>query len=182
MRKTMMGFASVALMLGAAPAWVGATNPDAATAEEVIAKVHEAAKYLHDKGQAGFPDFNNNARWVWKDSYVFVYSCRDNKMVSHPLRPDLVGKPILQMEDDKGNLLFQKLCDASNKPNGGWVEYWWPKPGEAKASRKISYTRSTEVSFQPDVRVGAGIYDDAMSVEELNKLAQQASAPKKDVP
>ena len=74
MRKTMLGFASLALMLGATPAWVGAADPDAATAEGVIAKVHEAAKYLHDKGQAAFPDFNNNARWVWKDSYVFVYS------------------------------------------------------------------------------------------------------------
>ena len=178
----MLGFASVALMLGAAPAWVEATNPDAATVEEVVAKVHEAAKYLYGKGQAGFPDFNNNARWVWKDSYVFVYSCRENKMVAHPLRPDLIGKPILQMEDDKGNQLFQKLCESSNKPNGGWVEYWWLKPGEAKASHKISYTRSAEVSFQPDVRVGAGVYDDAMSVEALNKLAQQASVPKKDVP
>lgn len=182
MRKTMMGFASLALLLGAAPAWVGAVNPDAATAEEVIAKVRQAAKHLHDKGQAGFPDFNNSADWAWKDSYVFVYSCRDNKMIAHPLRPDLVGKPILQMEDDKGNMLFQKLCEASNKSNGGWVEYWWPKPGEAKASRKISYTQSTEVSFQPDVRVGAGIYDEAMSVEELNKLAQQANTPTRDAP
>ncbi|MCB1776004.1 MAG: cache domain-containing protein [Candidatus Competibacteraceae bacterium] len=182
MRITMMGSASLALMLSAAPAWVGAMGPDNATAEEVVAKVHEAAKYLHDKGQAGFPDFNNNARWVWKDSYVFVYSCRDNKMIAHPLRPDLVGKPILQMADDKGNLLFQKLCEASNKADGGWVEYWWPKPGEAKASRKISYTQRTEVSFQPDVRVGAGIYDEATSVEELNKLAQEAIEPKRDAP
>jgi signal transduction histidine kinase len=182
MRKKLLSCASLALMLGVAPTWVGAMGPDAATAEEVIAKVHEAAKYLHDKGQAGFPDFNNNARWVWKDSYVFVYSCRDNKMIAHPLRPDLVGKPILQMEDDKGNMLFQKLCEAGKQAAGGWVEYWWPKPGEAKASRKISYTQSTEVSFQPDVRVGAGIYDDAMSVEELNKLAQQAMEPKKDAP
>ncbi|MCP5160021.1 MAG: cache domain-containing protein [Gammaproteobacteria bacterium] len=182
MQKTIFGSASLALILSATPAWVGATDLDSATAEEVIAKVHEAAKYLHDKGQAGFPDFNNNARWVWKDSYVFVFSCRDNKMIAHPLRPDLVGKPILQMEDDKGNLLFQKMCEASNKTAGGWVEYLWPKPGEAKASRKISYTQSTEVSFQPDVRVGAGIYDEVMSVEELNKLAQQAIEPKKDAP
>ncbi len=182
MRKIILGFASLALMLSAAPAWVGAMGPDAATPEEVVSKVHEAVKYLHDKGQSGFPDFNNNANWVWKDSYVFVFSCRDNKMIAHPLRPDLVGKPILQMEDDKGNRLFQKLCEAGNKASGGWVEYWWPKPGEAKASRKISYTQSTEVSFQPDVRVGAGIYDDTMSVEELNKLAQQAAAPKKDAP
>lgn len=184
MRKTTFGFASLVLVLATAPAWVGAADPNAATAEEVIAKVHEAAQYLHDKGLAGFADFNNNkdARWVWKDSYVFVYSCRENAMIAHPLRPDLVGKPILQMQDDKGNLLFQKLCQAGKKPNGGWVEYWWPKPGEGKASRKISYAHSADVSFKSNVQVAAGIYDDQMSVEDLNKLAQQAAVPKKDVP
>ena len=103
-------------MLGAAPAWVGAMGPNAATPDEVVSKVHEAAKYLHDKGQAGFPDFNNNANWVWKDSYVFVFSCRDNKMIAHPLRPDLVGKPILQMEDDKGNLLFKSSAKPVTTP------------------------------------------------------------------
>ncbi|PIE82875.1 MAG: calcium:proton antiporter [Candidatus Contendobacter odensis] len=182
MQKIKTGFVSLALIMGIIPTWASASDTQAATAKEVIAKVHAAAKYLHNKGQAGFPDFNNNADWVWKDSYVFIYSCRDNKMIAHPLRPDLVGKPVLQMEDDKGNLLFQELCKASSKANGGWVEYWWPKPGEGKASRKISYTQRTEVSFQPDVRVGAGIYDDTMSVEELNKLAKQAVAPKKDAP
>lgn len=51
-----------------------AADTSTASAEEVVAKIYEAAQYLHDKGLAGFADFNNNkdARWVWKDSYVFV--------------------------------------------------------------------------------------------------------------
>ncbi len=186
MRKTTLGFASLALMLSAAPAWVGAADPSAANAtpDEVVTKVHEAVQYLNDKGLAGFSDFNNNkdARWVWKDSYVFVYSCRDNVMIAHPLRPDMVGKPILQMKDDKDHLLFQDMCKTGANRDGGWVEYWWPKPGEAKASRKISFVHSAEVSFKPDIQVGAGIYDDKMSVEELNKLATQAKQPQKDAP
>ena len=120
----------------ALPALTWAADPAAsASAQEVVAKVREAVQYLNAKGLAGFSDFNNNkdARWVWKDSYVFVYSCRDDVMIAHPLRPDLVGKPILQMRDDKGTALFQEMCKASANPNGGWVEYWWPKPGEAKA-------------------------------------------------
>ncbi len=182
MRKTTLGFASLALLLGAAP--VLAVDPNAATPDEVVAKVTEAVQYLNDKGLAGFVDFNNNkdARWVWKDSYVFVYSCRDNAMLGHPLRPDMVGKPILQMKDDKDKLLFREMCKEGGKTDGGWVEYWWPKPGEAKASRKISYVHSAEVSFKPDIQVGAGIYDDKMSVEELNKLATQSKQQKKDAP
>ncbi|MQX36534.1 cache domain-containing protein [Roseospira navarrensis] len=192
MRNHLRGLAAAAAIALAAPATLTATltaptpasaaEETSATAEEVITKVLEAARFLHDKGQAGFADFNNNARWVWKDSYVFVFSCLDNRMIAHPLRPDLVGRPILQMEDEKGNMLFQELCAAGESPEGGWVEYWWPRPGEAKASRKISYTTSTEVSFQPDVRVAAGIYDDSMSLEDLDALTERAVRPKKDAP
>jgi cytochrome c len=144
MGKTPFALASLVLTLGLTPAATWAADPAAtgtASATEVVAKVREAAQYLNQKGLAGFADFNNNkdSRWVWKDSYVFVYSCGDDVMIAHPLRPDLVGKPILQMRDDKDHPLFQDMCKASANPNGGWVEYWWPKPGEAKASRKISY-------------------------------------------
>ena len=181
MHKMTLGFA-LALTLGSAP--VLAADTSTASAEEVVAKVHEAAQYLHDKGLAGFADFNNNkdARWVWKDSYVFVYSCRDDAMIAHPLRPDLVGKPILQMKDDKDKALFEELCKAGAKTNGGWVEYWWPKPGEGKASRKISFAHSADVSFKPDIQVAAGVYDDKLTVDDLNKIAEKAAAPKKDAP
>jgi len=205
MRKIPTFFTGLTLLPGIMLAWVNATaqttdtteaeapaaatpeafSPDAqqaATVAEVIIKVNEAANYLHDRGQAGFSDFNNNARWVWKDSYVFVFSCRDNRMIAHPLRPDLVGKPIMQMEDEHGNMFFENLCEAGEGNDGGWVEYWWPRPGEGKASRKVSFTRSTEVSFQPDVRVGAGVYDDEMSVEELNQLSEHSTAPTRYAP
>lgn len=204
MRKMLCGFAGLACVLSAAaPTWAGddpsaaapatapaaaapATNPaDAATPDEVIIKVNEAVQYLKSKGVAGFSDFNNNkdARWVWKDSYVFVYSCRDNVMIAHPLRPDMVGRPVLQMKDDKGHLLFQDMCKAASaSADGGWVEYWWPKPGEPTSSRKISYVHGAEVSFKPDIQVGAGIYDDKMSVEELNKLIAPSKRPAKDAP
>jgi cytochrome c len=129
MRKTAL-FTSLALILGAAPAL--AADPNAATPDEVITKVHEAVQYLNAKGLAGFSDFNNNkdARWVWKDSYVFVYSCRDNVMLGHPLRPDLVGKPILQMRDDKDKPLFQELCKAGANTDGGWVSSAAPQCGQ----------------------------------------------------
>ncbi len=184
MRNKTKGFAGLALLLGIAPALVGAADPNAATPEEVVAKVNEAAKYLHDKGLAAFADFNNNrdARWVWKDSYVFIYSCRDNAMIAHPLRPDLVGKPILQIRDDKDKPLFQELCNAAAKPGGGWVEYWWPKPGEGKSSRKISYALNADVAFKAPIQVTAGIYDDTLTAEQLNKVVETVTDPRRALP
>lgn len=165
--------------------WSASARADdaaSATVEEVTTKVEEAARFLHDKGQAGFSDFNASARWVWKDSYVFVFSCLEDRMLAHPLRPDLVGRPILQMEDEKGTLLFKKLCEAGQEEEGGWVEYWWPKPGEGKASRKITFTRPAAVSFRADVRVGAGIYDATQPVKSLNEAARPALGARKDAP
>lgn len=184
MARTTLALAGLALALGCNSVTVSATGPDTATAEEVVAKVREAARYLNEKGLAGFSDFNNNkdARWVWKDSYVFVYSCRDDVMIAHPLRPDLVGRPILQMRDDKDHPLFQDLCKAGRNENGGWVEYWWPKPGEAKSSRKISYAHAAAVSFKSDVQVGAGIYDDKLTPDDLDKIIEDTAKPQKAVP
>jgi signal transduction histidine kinase len=184
MGKHTFVLASLALTLGATPAMSWAADPATASAEEVVAKVCEAVQYLNEKGLAGFSDFNNNkdARWVWKDSYVFVYSCRDDVMIAHPLRPDLVGKPILQMRDDKDHPLFQDLCKAGANQDGGWVEYWWPKPGEAKSSRKISYAHSAAVSFKSDIQVGAGIYDDQLTPADLSRIVEESSKPQKAVP
>jgi len=184
MEKHPFALAGLLLTLGITPAMTWAADADAATAAEVVSKVREAAQYLNAKGLAGFADFNNNkdSRWVWKDSYVFVYSCLDDVMIAHPLRPDLVGKPILQMRDDKDHPLFQDMCKAAGNPDGGWVEYWWPKPGEAKASRKISYVHSAPVSFKSDIQVGAGIYDDTLTPADLSKIVEESVKPQKAVP
>jgi cytochrome c len=185
MKTRLLALAALTTVAGAAPATTRVAEPqNGATAHEVVTKVREAVQYLNDKGLAGFSDFNNNkdARWVWKDSYVFVFSCRDNVMIGHPLRPDLVGKPILQMKDDKDKALFKELCRVAEGRDGGWVEYFWPKPGEGKASRKVSYVHTAQVSFKPDIQVAAGMYDESMSVDALNKLAVQLQQPRKDVP
>lgn len=184
MRHITFALAGLTLALGTVPAIGWAQDPAAATPAEVVTKVREAVQYLNAKGLAGFADFNNNkdARWVWKDSYVFVYSCRENVMIAHPLRPDLVGRPILQMRDDKDRSVFQELCKAGAKKNGGWAEYWWPKPGEAKASRKISYAHSAAVSFKSDIQVGAGIYDDTLTPTELDKIAEESAKLQKAAP
>lgn len=149
-----------------------------ATPEEVISKVREAVKYLHEKGDSGFAEFNaKNSKWVWKDSYVFLYNCQQNRMISHPFRPDLVDRPILQIKDSKGTLLFQKLCEAGKLKDGGWVEYYWDKPGDAAPSRKISYALAADVSFKVGVQVGAGIYDETATQEQLTGLIVKMSDP-----
>ena len=93
-----------------------AADPDAATPEEVISKVWAASRLLNEKGAAGFAEFNSkDGPWVWKDSYVFVYDCRLDRMVAHPMRPDLVGRPLMQITDNNGKVIFKELCKAGSR-------------------------------------------------------------------
>ena len=164
----------------AAPESAGAQGVESATPQEVVTKVMEAVQHLQQKGNAGYSDFNAlNSRWVWKDSYVFVYNCAKNVMVAHPLRPDLVGRPLLQIKDSNNKLIFKELCAAGSKPRGGWVEYAWPRPGEGGVSRKISYAHAADISFEYGVQVAAGVYNNELSVEELTKLLDTLLDPEK---
>ena len=157
-----------------------AADTDAATPEEVVSKVWAASRYLNEKGAAGFAEFNSkDGPWVWKDSYVFVYDCRLDRMVAHPMRPDLVGRPLMQITDNNGKFIFKELCKAGSDPHGGWVEYLWTKPGAGSVSRKISYAKGADIAFASGIQVAAGVYDDKVSVADLIKLTDRMSDPTK---
>jgi hypothetical protein len=157
-----------------------AADPDAATAEEVVSKVWAASRFLNEKGASGFAEFNSkDGRWVWKDSYVFVYDCRLDRVVAHPLRPDLVGRPLTQITDNNGKFIFKELCKAGADPRGGWVEYVWTKPGAGAVSRKISYALGADISFASGIQVAAGIYDDKVSAPDLAKMTEKMADPTK---
>jgi hypothetical protein len=55
-----------------------AVGQDHATAQEVVAKVREAASALSKTGDLA--QFNQKqGPWVWKDTYIFVFDC-DKKL------------------------------------------------------------------------------------------------------
>src|SRR6516225_9543265 len=140
-----------------------------AAAQEVVQKVQEAAKSLSQSGEAGLAQFDKNeSLWVWKDTYVFVLDCTKGTVAAHPFRPDLIGKDDTKLRGTRGTEFFPKLCEATKSPSGVWVEYWWPKPGQKKGSRKVSYALT--VSNTPYI-VGAGIYDDKATIIELQKFS-----------
>ena len=159
---------------------VASAADEAATPQEAITKVWSATKFLQDKGVSGFASLNSrDGIWVWKDSYVFAFDCRLDKMVAHPMRPDLVGRSIMQITDNNGKFIFKELCKAGSLPRGGWVDYVWTKPGDGKASRKLSYTVTADIAFSTGIHVAADVYDDKLMLPELVKLTEQLADPAK---
>ena len=65
--------------------------------------------------------------------------------------------PFVKNAKDKGphpKFFFQEMNKVANaNPNGGWVEYYWTKPGDEKPSLKRSFIKKCGKYF-----VGAGVW------------------------
>ncbi|MBN1930872.1 MAG: cache domain-containing protein [Desulfobacterales bacterium] len=150
--------------------WIPSTilAADTASPEEVILKVREASKFLNSKGDAGLKEFMPPCKqWVWKDTYIWVIDPTKMTDAAHPIKPKLCGMDLAGLRDIKGSYFFAQFCEVGKEPNGGWVEYWWPKVGENKPSRKISYI--LPVPNTPYL-VASGIYNESVTLDELKKL------------
>jgi cytochrome c len=134
-----------------------------ATPQDVYKLVKDAHDVLSSLGEEGLAAFNNpKGEFVRKDTYVFVMKCPDT-MVAHPFAMEkLKGKDLRKMTPG----MAEALCKGAKNPDGSWIEYTWPKKGEKKRSRKISFIISVEGT---PYQVAAGIYNDTETLEELNK-------------
>lgn len=150
--------------LAAGAAW-SAGEDGRATPDEVVAMVRAASALLAEQGEAGLETIRGaNSAFVWKDSYVFVVNCEADQVLANPAFPEHEGGDIRQHTDVSGYQYGQELCEVAERPDGGWVEYVWPRPGDDEPQRKVSYVISVDgLPYQ----VGAGLYDDTISVGEL---------------
>jgi cytochrome c len=151
-----------------------AVGQDHATAQEVIAKVREAASTLSKTGNVA--QFNEKqGPWVWKDTYIFIQDCDKKVMAAHPIKPEMIGQDITSVKDAKtGKSIYPDstaYCKmVQDSPSGVWGDYWWPKPGATEPSRKITYHLSAKGT---SYIVNAGIYSDTATVKELSKLSSK---------
>jgi hypothetical protein len=143
-----------------------------ATPQEVVAKVKEAAGALSKTGDLSQFD-QKQGPWVWKDTYIFIQDCNKKVMAAHPIKPEMIGKGLDTVMDAKsGKAIYSdpaawcKKVEASS--TGVWNEYYWPKPGEKEASRKVTYHLAAKGT---SYIVSAGIYDDKASLAEVSKMS-----------
>ena len=158
---------------------VAASNAeDSATPDDVIAKVREAADFLAKEGKSGLATFDEaDSPFVWKDTYVFVFDCAVGIAdIAHPVASSR-NRKIATDKDAAGNVVGPELCKAAERPGGGWVEYMWWKPVKPEDGNGVTYEKkvSRKVSYMLGVRgqpyqVGAGVYNDQLTVTELDAL------------
>jgi hypothetical protein len=125
---------------------------------DIVLKAYEVVRALGDEALEAFnkPD----GEFVFKDTYVYILKC-PSEMAAHPFALEQ-----LKGVDLNAFSHTAPTCEVAKKPNGGWVEYMWPKPGEKEPSRKITFSIGVEGT---PYQIAAGIYNETDSVEELNK-------------
>lgn len=119
-------------------------------------------------------DFIEPVRFLPDQSgYFYVYNF-DCVNVAHATQKDLVGKNLFGHQDSRGQFDIQALCRAA-KAGGGFVDYYWVKPGSRGEYRKLGYVEPIPGT---DFFIGTGIYlpGDPPPPEILGQAAERLKA------
>ncbi|QGZ65265.1 methyl-accepting chemotaxis protein [Paraburkholderia acidisoli] len=78
-----------------------------------------------------------------KDGYITV--CDPQAViVVNPLKPEITGKSMASMADTNGKRFYADLIAAAQDSRGGFVSYYWPKPGGSAPIEKLAYSRQIQ--------------------------------------
>jgi signal transduction histidine kinase len=156
--------AVIVLVIMASVVLVASALAESATKDECVTKSKDAAQLIKEKGmEAAFQELQNkDGKFVWKDTYVFVMDFTGTHL-THPLRPEVVGKNVIGFKDSNGKLVVKEFIEVAKTTGEGWVEYMYPKPAELKKpekerilSKKISYVYRVPGT---DMFVCAGVWE-----------------------
>ena len=83
--------------------------------------------------------------------YVYDFSCLN---IAHAAQKDLQGKNLYDYKDGKGNFVIRELSAAAKK-GGGYVEFYWVKPGSKNEFKKLGYVEPIPGT---NYFIGTGVY------------------------
>jgi two-component system NarL family sensor kinase len=97
------------------------------------------------------------------DNYFFIYTM-DGTSVMHPRKPELEGKSLLNLQDQRGTYVIRALVGQA-RTGGGFVDYFWDRPSTNRNEPKLGYA---EYVPECDWMIGTGLYmDHVRETEEI---------------
>lgn len=83
--------------------------------------------------------------------YVYDFNCVN---IAHARQKDLQGKNLYNYTDSRGKFVIRELA-AKAQSGGGYVEYYWIKPGDTGEKKKLGYV---EPIPHTTYFIGSGVY------------------------
>jgi len=125
----------------------GAIASDMATPDEAKTLSQKAQSAVNTMGRdKAFAAFSAaDGGFKEKDLYVFCMDM-DGVMLSHAVKPELVGKNLLDF-NKYGDELFKNMIATAKASGEGWVDYKWPYPGTDEIKEKTSYVMTNNEGF-----------------------------------
>jgi cytochrome c len=157
MVKQMLGLAALVAMAIAAPAVAQQSPPVSAQAEQTEALVKKAAALVDKQGKSAFTEFRRkDSEWFHGSTYLFAYDMKANVLLN-PAFPEREGTNVTGGKDARGKLLHQAIIETAESKGSGWVDYWFPKPGQKEPSRKWTYVKKVTIDGVPGL-IASGFY------------------------
>jgi methyl-accepting chemotaxis protein len=75
--------------------------------------------------------------------YLLIFD--DKQVLMHPIKPELVGKPVDATKDIEGRFVYLDALKAIQGEGRGYTHFVWPKPGAKESEPKIAFN----VQYQP---------------------------------
>jgi len=146
-------------MTAAAPALAQQSPPVSAQSKQVQALVEKAAALVNEKGKAAFAEFRKpDSEWFHGTTYLFAYDMQANVLLN-PAFPAREGTNVTGGKDARGKLLHQAIIETAESKGSGWVDYWFPKPGQTEPAQKWTYVKKVMIGGTPAL-IASGFYPD----------------------
>ena len=126
--------------------------------EFTASQVNSAVELIEEEGEQAFPQLREEgSQWFHDDFYIFVWKT-DGIRVVYPPDASGEGQNVSDLEDFTGKPIGQMFINISQSEEGeGWIDYYWPKPGDTEPSMKYTYIKRASFDNQTYI-VGSGFY------------------------
>jgi len=125
--------------------------------EFIVALVDSAVELIEKEGKAAFSKIRDKAgQFIFMDTYVFVDTPDGTELVNGAF-PNLEGRNLIDYKDSNGKPLVKDYINIALNEGAGWIDYLWPKPGQANPSKKHAYVKKAQYGDEVFI-VGSGAY------------------------
>ncbi|MBF0497618.1 MAG: cache domain-containing protein [Deltaproteobacteria bacterium] len=130
------------------------------TPQLIMDKVGQACTLVEKEGSPAFTKFlGKDSPFIFGGTYIWIHDL-DGNMILHPIKPAMIGKPLINLKDKNGKLFFTTMNKLAEEKGSGWVSYIWERPGKkGEFGLKSSFVKKCKTPDGKVLVLGCGEFD-----------------------